>query len=151
MCQQMRSDVQRYPLLTIVVVSCNKDVKRCCELLKVHFQTNSIPAETRVKRAGRLVLCPLATRQLHGVKMPCKHINSRFRYCQIIPLCHFPAGMAHLITENMRGRIHFRKPCSVGVPQVVIFEINAQFLLDGLGMIFHGVYCLNFSVRQAVH
>ena len=59
--------------------------------------------------------------------------------------------MSHLIAKNVRGRVHFRKSCAVCMAQVVIFEINPQRGLDGTGMEFHGVYSLNFAVRQTVH
>ena len=58
--------------------------------------------------------------------------------------------MPHLIAQQMGGGIHFRHECAIGVPQVVIFEIDMKPGLDFPCGVFHGVDRLNFAVRQTV-
>ena len=58
--------------------------------------------------------------------------------------------MPHLIAQQMGGGIHFRHERAIGVPQVVIFEVNMKPGLDFPRGVFHGVHRLDFPVRQTV-
>ena len=79
-----------------------------------------------------------------------KNIHPCFRYSYVISLCDVNVPVPHLITEQMRGRIHFRHPCSEGVPQVVILELNSQLLFDFSRRIFHAVDGLDLPIWQAI-
>ena len=58
--------------------------------------------------------------------------------------------MPHLIAQQMGGGIHFRHERAIGVPQMVIFEVNMKPGLDFPRGVFHGVHRLNFPIRQTV-
>lgn len=58
--------------------------------------------------------------------------------------------MPHLIAQQMGGGIHFRHQRAIGVPQVVVFEVNVKPGLDFPRGVFHGVHRLDFPVRQTV-
>ena len=58
--------------------------------------------------------------------------------------------MPHLIAQQMGGGIHFRHERAIGVPQMVIFEVNMKPGFDFPRGVFHGVDRLNFAVRQTV-
>ena len=58
--------------------------------------------------------------------------------------------MSHLIAQQVGGGIHFRHERAIGVPQVVIFEVNMKPGLDFPRRVFHGVHRLDFPVRQTV-
>ena len=53
--------------------------------------------------------------------------------------------MPHLITEQMRGRVHFCHHRAEGVPQIMILELNSQLRLDFPRRIFHTVDAKDFS------
>ena len=59
--------------------------------------------------------------------------------------------MAHLITKKVSGGIHFCHHGSVGVAQVVVFEHDVILTFEFPRGIFHGVYRLDFAIRQTVH
>lgn len=50
----------------------------------------------------------------------------------------------------MGGGIHFRHERAIGMPQVVIFEVNMKPGFDFPRGVFHGVHRLDFPVRQTV-
>ena len=60
-------------------------------------------------------------------------------------------AVAHLITEQMSGRIHFGHHRAIGVPQIVVFEGYPQFGLDFPWRVFERIDRLNGSIRQAIH
>ena len=54
--------------------------------------------------------------------------------------------MPHLITEQMRGRVQLCHHGSIGMAEVVVFELHPQSALDFSGWIFEGIDCLDFSI-----
>ena len=53
-----------------------------------------------------------------------------FRDCDIILLRHSTARVAHLVAEEVGGEILLGEAGAVGVAQVVVFEVDAEALLD---------------------
>ena len=58
--------------------------------------------------------------------------------------------MAHLLAEQVGGRVLLGEAGAVGVAQVVVLEVYAEGFLDLFGMVFHRVYGLYFTVWQGV-
>ena len=59
--------------------------------------------------------------------------------------------MPHLITQQVRRRIHFRHQRPVGVTEKMIFEANTQFAFYLACRVFEGIDGLYCAVGQAVH
>ena len=59
-------------------------------------------------------------------------------------------AVAHLIAEQVRGRVFLRHKCSVGMPQIVVFEVDTKAAFEFPRGVFHGIHGLYFPIRQAV-
>lgn len=93
---------------------------------------------------------PLAISTLQLIEFSLKDIHTIIRHSNVVPLGGMDVAMAHLLLEQVRGRIQFRHDGSVSVPEVVELEINPQLLLDCAGMEFHGIDGLYLAVWQRI-
>lgn len=59
--------------------------------------------------------------------------------------------MPHLAAEQMRWRVQLCHHGSIGVTEVVIFEIHPQPAFDFSGGVLEGIDRLNPPVRQTIH
>jgi len=59
--------------------------------------------------------------------------------------------MPHLIAEQVRGRVQFCHHGSECVPEIMIFKVDPELLLNFAGWIFERIDRLNFAIWQTVH
>ena len=85
------------------------------------------------------------------IKVLLQNINAALGYSDVILLRDLNLAMTHLIAQQMRGRVHLRQHRSIGVPEVVIFEVNPQHILDFPCGVFQRMRRLQSAVVQAIH
>ena len=64
------------------------------------------------------------------VQVLLQNINAALGYCYVILLGDLYLSVAHLITKQVRGCIHFCHQRAIGVPQIVVFELHFELALD---------------------
>ena len=84
------------------------------------------------------------------IKVLLQDVNAAFGNGDVILLRDLYFAMSHLITEQVRGRVHLCHHGSVGVPQVMVLELHLKPLLDLTGGVLKGVDGLDGSIGQTV-
>ena len=64
---------------------------------------------------------------LNILQLPFNNLLALFGYRKVVLLGDFAAGVAHLVAEQVGGRVLFGEAGAVGMAQVVVLEVFAEF------------------------
>ena len=87
---------------------------------------------------------------LNILQYPLNDLLSLFRNCEVVLLGDSAGGVAHLVAEQVSGRILLGEMGAVGMAEIVVFEVYAKSFFDSLRVVFHRIDGLDLSVWQGV-
>ena len=85
------------------------------------------------------------------LQLPLNNLLALFRYCEVVLLGDFATCVAHLVAEQVGGRVLLGEAGAVGMAQIVVLEVYAEGFLDFLRVVFHRIDGLYFAVWEAIY
>ena len=70
---------------------------------------------------------------------PLNDLLSLFRDCEVVLLGDFAVGVAHLVAEQVGGRVLLGEAGAVGMAKVVVLEVYAEGFFDLPHVVFHRI------------